>query len=148
MINQTSASQLSLARSHARTIVRELGMLSDAHAKLGLTNSQAHVLIELEHSTELGIVELAERLNLEKSSMSRLIDELLRKRLVTKTAGADDRRRKLVLLSDAGKELLKKVHEQANGRVARAMNLLSTREVEAMIEGLEIYARALSESKR
>ncbi len=122
-------------------------MLGSAHASLGLSNSQVHVLIELERNKTLSLVQLANYLNLEKSSMSRLIDDLILERLVSTAEDSKDKRKKMISLSAAGKEKLKAIHHQANARVASAIKKLSSDEQQKIVTGLELYARALSISK-
>ena len=135
-------------RESSRSMVRELGMLGEAHASLGLTNSQVHALIELEKDRALSVIELAERLHLEKSSVSRLIDALQAQQLIKAASDAGDARRKLVSLTSAGERKLVEVHAEADGRVERALSELTPREQELIARGIDLYARALKSSLR
>jgi hypothetical protein len=61
-------------RQASRLLVRELGFLDDGQIGLGITHSQCHTLIELERSERLTAGELAQALNLDKSTMSRTVE--------------------------------------------------------------------------
>src|SRR5687768_3065529 len=85
-------------RHASRQVVRELGFLRDRLAVVGLTYSQGHALIELGAAGELTAVELAARLLIDKSTMSRTLAPLVRSRLlVARTDARDERRRRLSL---------------------------------------------------
>ena len=134
-------------RDASRQMVRELGMLGAAHQSLGLTNSEVHALLELEKDGQLGVVELSARLRLEKSSVSRLVDGLISEKLVASNLGDKDRRKKFISLTSLGKRRLAEVHEEANVRVGRALETLTSEERSTIARGLELYAEALKNSR-
>lgn len=130
-------------RESSRSMIRELGMLGEAHAALGVTNSQVHALVELEKEGELGINELAERLCLEKSSVSRLVDGMQTQQWVKTVVHTGDARRRILTLTAAGEKKLAAVHAEADDRVERALKNLSPQDQKQVLRGLELYARAL-----
>ena len=133
-------------REASRSMVRELGMLGDAHAAQGVTNSQVHALVELEKEGALSVVELAERLRLEKSSVSRLIDGMQAQQWVKAASDPADARRKILTLTAAGEKKVSAVHADADGRVQRALQGLSPQDQKTVLRGIDLYARALKES--
>lgn len=133
-------------REASRSMIRELGMLGDAHASLGITNSQVHALVELEREGALGVVELAERLCLEKSSVSRLVDSMQTQQWIKAASHSGDGRRKILSLTAAGEKKLAAVHAEADDRVERALRSLSPQDQKSVLRGLDLYASALRES--
>ena len=61
--------------------MRELGLLNDAYFDIGVTLAERHLLIELNRSPPPTMGEIAERLLLDKSTVSRLISKAVKKGL-------------------------------------------------------------------
>lgn len=74
----------------------------------GLTLSQRDVLLALWEDAPLDQSTLRERLGLEQSSVSRLVDGLVRRDLVCLSAHPEDRRVRLAELTPAGRGLLQR----------------------------------------
>jgi MarR family transcriptional regulator, lower aerobic nicotinate degradation pathway regulator len=72
----------------------------------GLTLSQRDVLLALYEEGPLDQGALRDRLGLEQSSVSRLVDGLVRRALVELQTGAVDRRVRLAVLTPEGRDLL------------------------------------------
>jgi len=72
----------------------------------GLTRSQRDVLLALYEEGPLDQSALRERLGLEQSSVSRLVDGLVRRQLVELQPGDTDRRVRLATLTSGGRDLL------------------------------------------
>lgn len=72
----------------------------------GLTLSQRDILLTLYEEGPLDQRALRERLGLEQSSVSRVVDGLVRRGLVALRPGDGDRRLRIAALTDAGEGLL------------------------------------------
>lgn len=72
----------------------------------GLTLSQREVLLTLYEDGPLDQGGLRERLGLEQSSVSRLVDGLVKRGLVEIRTGETDRRLRVAVLTETGKRLL------------------------------------------
>jgi putative acetyltransferase len=134
-------------RHSSRELIRELGFLQEHYDPAGVTHSQCHALLELEHHGLLTAGELAERLRLEKSTVSRLIEELLKKGWVELREDPSDKRRKPLALTATGVERVRAVHLSANQQVQEALEQLSELEQEQVQSGLQLYAKALMRSR-
>lgn len=133
-------------RGASRLMVRELGMLSDSSACNGITNSQCHSLIELESSGALGVNQLSARLNLDRSTVSRIVTSLLKAKLV-ELASTSDKRSKPVRLSKLGAKRLAEIHHTSNNRVESALKLLKPDLQRQVVEGMQHYATALRRAR-
>lgn len=131
-------------RQASRQVVRELGMLGDRWLPSRISHSQCHALIELERGGDdsIGVAELATRLNLDKSTLSRTVTALVRAGLLEHGEGPD-RRRKPLRLTVAGREKLAAVHRAAGQQVHAALELLAEPERRTVLAGMSSYARAL-----
>ena len=86
-------------RTLRRTVEAEL-------REYGLTLSQRDVLLALWEEGELDQTALRDRLGIEQSSVSRLVDGLVRRDLVALVPGEHDRRVRVASLTALGAELL------------------------------------------
>ncbi len=134
-------------RRASRELVRELGFLDNQPEPSGLTHPQCHVLIELGERGPLSQNDLASLLRLDKSRISRVVAELLALKLVRKDKGSDARSR-IVTLGETGRTQLARLHADSNARVEMALAVLSPDERKAAVRGMDLYARALSRSRR
>ncbi|HEY8146607.1 MAG TPA: helix-turn-helix domain-containing GNAT family N-acetyltransferase [Kofleriaceae bacterium] len=131
-------------RQASRQLVRELGFLDDGQNGLGITHSQCHTLIELERQERLTAGELAQALNLDKSTMSRTVAGLVKRGYVVMRAEPGDRRRRQLALTASGRRKVVQIHRQADGDVQAALAALPADERAAAVRGLSLYAGALA----
>ncbi|HEX6470676.1 MAG TPA: MarR family transcriptional regulator [Streptosporangiaceae bacterium] len=101
------AGRLGFLLKHAQLRLSELS--TAALAPYGITGRHLAVLSVLASGELLSQQEAARRLAIDRTTMVALIDELERKRLVTRHPHPDDRRKNVVDLTAAGRE----VHEEA-----------------------------------
>jgi putative acetyltransferase len=132
--------QIMHIRDVSRTFVRELGLL-DCYK--GITLTQAHILVELESFGVLRIKELAAKLHVDDSTMSRTIKKIVDSGWVTMKPDAADKRARLLTLTKKGKAKLDDIHERHNQLVGGALTILNESEQETVVNGLSLYAKAL-----
>jgi putative acetyltransferase len=130
-------------RRAARQLVRELHLLDGRVECCNLPLSQCHLIIELNMLGEATASDLSERLVLEKSTMSRLVNTLVEKGLVCAACCQDDRRARILCLTDAGKAQAQRLEQHARSQVESALEFVSPRDERLVVEGLERYARSL-----
>ncbi len=135
-------------RSASRELVRELGFLEDKEASTSLSLSHCHALIELEARGGIAQSELAPLLRLDKSTASRVVAGLVRRRWVRALPDAGDARARILSLTPTGRAKVQVVHREANARVEQALATLGPGDRAAILEGMELYARALERSRR
>ncbi|CAH1655253.1 MarR family transcriptional regulator with acetyltransferase activity [Hyphomicrobiales bacterium] len=130
-------------RAASRQLVRELGFMGGAFAGTDLSPSAVHALIEIDGG---GITarDLAERLHLEKSSISRMLRKLAASGHLKVEAGDEDGRVKLLSLTAFGKERVEAIHAFARNQVAEALGRLGPGQDRTVLEGLSLYANALA----
>ena len=74
----------------------------------GISVSQCYILETLNSFGGLTMNELATKMHLDISTVSRIVENLLVKKLVTKNKGLDDQRIRRLMLTEKGKELFLK----------------------------------------
>jgi putative acetyltransferase len=136
--------EIGAIRQASRQLVRELGFLDDGQGELGITHSQCHTLIELERGARLTAGELAQALNLDKSTTSRTVAGLVKRGYLTMRAEPGDRRRRQLALTGKGRRKVAQIHQQADGSVQAALAALGADDRAAVVRGLSLYAGALA----
>ncbi len=130
-------------RRAARRLVRELNLLDDGLCCAGFSYSECHLLTELEIMGQATASELGERLVLEKSTMSRLVNSLIGRGLVEFRDDPADRRRRMLNLTVAGREANCSINQIANQQVQSALGLVTPADREVVVDGLNRYSKAL-----
>jgi len=130
-------------RQASRQIVRELHLLDDQLCIEGFTFSECHLLTELESLGQATASELGERLVLEKSTMSRLVNGVLGEAYVKATQDPADARRRLLSLTARGRKGLQRINAYSNRLVGQALDYVTPGERQQVVAGLDRYAKAL-----
>jgi MarR family transcriptional regulator, organic hydroperoxide resistance regulator len=117
----------------------------DSHRKEagGLTNAQVRALFALGAREESTAGEIAERARLSPGAVSGMLDELEEAGIVARVRCADDRRRVLVSLTDAGRKALGERKRRWTKRWEDAMDGLDERDLEAAAEVMRRIAASL-----
>jgi putative acetyltransferase len=131
-------------RGSSRRVVRQLGMLGGRWSPTGHSHSQCHALLELHRSGSLTPGELAQRLELDRSTVSRLAEGLVRRGWVRAAPHLHDGRSKALRLTAAGEREVARIDAVADEQVGAALGRLAPEEREVVVEGMALYARALS----
>ena len=131
-------------RSASRDLVRQFGFLRQTVAGTDLSPSAVHAIIEIGLSGELSARQLSERLQLEKSTISRLVKSLAQRELVDESQSRDDRRVKRLRLTPRGRRLLESIDDFAETQVKHALRRLDRDSRQCVRRGLAAYAGALA----
>lgn len=135
-------------REVLRVLVRSLGALEKNQACCSNTTlSQCHAIIEVGRSKELTLNELAEILMLDKSTMSRTINNLVDANLVTREIHPNDRRYITIKLTQEGEKTYKNIEDNMINYFNNVLNLIPEEKREIVIESLEIVVKALMDNK-
>lgn len=124
MVTSSKAQDLGLVDGLFQLSFLLLGTLSRVAAEHGLSVVQVRLLGIL-RDREPGMLELARHLELEKSSLSGLVDRAEKRGLVERWASAEDRRASKVRLSAQGRRLSRAVEEKVNAEVMGRVEGLS-----------------------
>ncbi len=108
--------------------------------------SQAFALHELDRDTPLSQQDLAQRLRLEKSTVSRLVADLQRQGLLTRERASDNRRAYRLHITDEGRRTHAQMGTAFHNRYARMTAELTGKERAALLAGLPALIRALRQA--
>jgi DNA-binding MarR family transcriptional regulator/GNAT superfamily N-acetyltransferase len=137
------ASLISAVRVASRTLVRQLGLMRQTIAGTDLSLSAVHAIIEIGRAGSLSSRDLCDRLQLEKSTISRLVKSLAEREEVRESRSHQDLRVKRLQLTARGKRLLKAIDHFGEAQVSSALACLDTEAQLRVLNGLQDYALAL-----
>lgn len=134
-------------RAASRRLLRELDIIKSKVGLAGVSYTQSHILIHIESRGLMTVVELADVLGLDKSTMSRAVTRLIRAGYLKYRENKADKRLKPVALTLGGRSLVARIHQVVNAEVEAALSQLSSEERATVIEGMSLYARSLNRSR-
>ncbi|SMO90282.1 helix-turn-helix domain-containing GNAT family N-acetyltransferase [Paracoccus laeviglucosivorans] len=143
----SSNTTISAIRSASRALVRELGFMNGSIAGTTLPPSSVHALIEVEGGSATA-ADLAARLRLDKSSVSRMLRKLVDAGLIEERPNPADGRAKILALTPSGKVSVAGIHDFAQRQVSDAIARLPVHQTGVVLQGLALYADALGGRSR
>jgi MarR family transcriptional regulator for hemolysin len=112
-------------------------------AQFGMTRAQWAVLVRIDRFEGLNQSELAEMLDLQPITLTRLLDKLCDSGLIERRPDPDDRRAKRLFLTAAARPLLKQLGVLGEETMAAALEGVTPQDVEQMISQLAVVKENL-----
>jgi DNA-binding MarR family transcriptional regulator/GNAT superfamily N-acetyltransferase len=145
-------------RTSARLLVREFGFMSSTFAETGMSPSAVHALVEIglenktidEQGNMVGVSAsgLCTELNLEKSSVSRMLKKLIKAGEIEEQASGNDARLKSLALTVKGKQTLAMINEISDAQIQKALERLEGgATAKIVLKGVNLYANALRSAR-
>ena len=135
-------------RSAVQQFIRLFGVLEQTETPCGfsMSLSQVFALQELEKSS-MSMKELAEKLRLERSSVSRLIDSLVKGGFVSRELNEQNRREVVLRLTEKGERSMETLREQSIRFYESILRDVETNDQHKVLEGFQIFAAALKQTR-
>jgi DNA-binding MarR family transcriptional regulator/N-acetylglutamate synthase-like GNAT family acetyltransferase len=137
---------IQLLRHSARKLIRELGVLELDKANLNRTPQHWHALIEIMNTPNITLAKLGHLLLLPPSTMSRVINNLLKEKMIMTTTGSD-KREKYLSITPKGLAEIKLIDDFSHQKIIRALKFLTEEDQHDIIMGIQKYADALEKSR-
>lgn len=136
-------------RENLRYLVQKMGLLEESESQCcGVTLTQCHAIGEIGRGGALSLNELADRLGLDKSTMSRTLNQLVELGYADRTADANDRRYVTISLTDEGASQFDKI-ESFSERVHKSvMHHVPEDQREQVVESLQILVQAFEKAMK
>ncbi len=110
-----------------------------AEARTGVSSAQLFVLQRLTDAPALSIADLAARTLTDPSSVSTVVAKLAERGLVARRPSPEDRRRAMVSLTSAGRQMLTRAPELAQVRLLDALDRMPSGERDALARTLTAW---------
>jgi DNA-binding MarR family transcriptional regulator len=132
-------------RAKLREIERAVWIQTRSEALCcGVTMAQCHAIMEIDAAEELNLKDLASRLGLDNSTLSRTVESLVKDGLAERTPNAKDRRASVIRLNEKGRAARDRINSTWN-RICRDMFHSIPREKhQPLVESISILAELLT----
>jgi len=125
-------------------IIRLLGVLDEnGMSCCGITLAQCHALVEIGHAGSMSLNALADALRLDKSTMSRTVENLVKQGFCKREPDAQDRRFVMIKLTPGGKAMYTKVKMGMDGWFEAIFNALPEEKREQVLESAALLLAAI-----
>ncbi|NIT59339.1 MAG: MarR family transcriptional regulator, partial [Aliifodinibius sp.] len=114
----------------------------------GVTMAQCHALLEIEELGEAITIQLAKNLLLDKSTLSRTVDNLVKRGLVERKQHPTDRRYTTLFLTDKGVRICDEINRANDDTYEKILSELPSNEIQKIMENFEQLVKILNNSNR
>jgi DNA-binding MarR family transcriptional regulator len=151
MTSQTAAVASAARVARIQDLVCELGRLLESLdamclSELDITVAQGYTIMVLPPDREMGMGALGEALGVAPSSATRMVDQLVHKRLVRRDSAPGDRRAVCVSLTAKGQDLRLNLERATASRFLSAFASIPATQQATTIGALELVNACLRES--
>ncbi len=136
-------------RKYIRVIEREVdNQLKDQKLCCGISLAQCHAMLEMGRLHECTVAELSENLNLDKSTLSRTIENLVQRGLVERITQKEDRRRILVRLTDSGRAMSEGIDKSCNTLYDSIITNIPNEKQPQVLESMKLLSEAIKRFRK
>ena len=128
--------QVKLFRENTRRLEMNLGNINKSDCCCcGISDTQCFILVEIGRKPDISVKELAGILRLDKSGISRMVEELVQKEFVERKPSKEDRRYVVLNLTVKGSERFNQIENNMNIK----FKSIPEEKRNQVIEALELY---------
>lgn len=144
MIDQGS----NILRELLRVLVRNLSILEKSDASCcGVTVTQCHAILEIGRSGKISLVELADLLGVDKSTMSRTVNNLVESDFAIRESDTENRRFVIIQLTENGKSVFQNIEESMENYYKDIFGSIPEDKRSQVLESLQLLADAVKLNK-
>ena len=144
MKEQTESNQL---RELIRILERKLGVLEDGEmACCGISMAQCHALVEIGRAGSISLVDLAGLINLDTSTMSRTVNNLVNNNMAERELNPSDRRYVTIRLTPEGLEQFHGIESSMGSYFMKIYSAIPAEDRAQVLESLQILLKAIAKS--
>ena len=109
----------------------------------GISDTQCFMLVEIGRNKNVSVKKLAEIMKIDKSGISRTVEELVQKGFVERKPSEEDRRYVVLNLTEKGAERFNKIENDMNQKFKGILDRIPKDKRNQVIEALQLYNAAL-----
>lgn len=113
----------------------------------GFTSSQCYILLEIYKHQTLSINEISEKMRLEISTVSRIMNNLVRDELILRKRSVFDKRVVEAILTEKGKEIAQQLQKSIVNYYEGVISNLPRGHVREVMSAVELLVNALEKAK-
>jgi len=133
-------------REQFKDLIQRMGLLEEQQTKCcDLSLVQCHVLTEVGNSEGLSVNDLSVKLNLDKSTTSRHITNLVKSGLINRLENPSDRRYFTLSLTKSGMETYSTINETMDGYYDQLLKSLTMDQQQQISDALALISGAINQ---
>ncbi|WP_349668799.1 MarR family transcriptional regulator [Lacrimispora sp.] len=137
-----------MLRELIRILVRDLGILEKSDASCcGISLAQCHAIVEIGRKETISLVDLSGLLGLDKSTMSRTINNLVESDFVIRESDRKNRRYVIIQLTEKGRSVFKDIEESMETYYRDIFNTIPESKREQVLESLTLLKEAVESNR-
>ena len=146
--DHTMPNEVETLRALLRTAARRLSAFDkNGSACCGVTSAQCRTILELGERESVSIVELAEELGVDKSTMSRTIDQLVHSKIAGREQDNDNRRYVSICLTREGEGVYRTLSDSMDAYLQAVWSEIPLEKRGVVLEGARELVRAVERVK-
>ena len=127
-----------------RNFERELNIQNQSACCCGVTITQCHTLMELDIKDNITLNELAAKIHLDKSTVSRTVENLVNNGLIRRTIPKSNRRTTMITLTAKGSEVCHSINSGNDLYYQSALNEIPDDLKVSFLKGFETFVAAMA----
>ena len=141
--------RVKLFREYTRELEFHLAVLNQSDCcQCGINESQCFLIVEIGRRPGISNKELAEIVGLDKSGISRGVEELVRKGYVNREPSTEDRRCVVLSLTESGQARFDRIENDMHAKFAAVLSQIDPEKQQQVLEALEIYNDACRKAEQ
>ncbi|BCN28928.1 MarR family winged helix-turn-helix transcriptional regulator [Anaeromicropila herbilytica] len=134
-------------RELLRILIRNLGILEKSDSSCsGVTIAQCHAIVEIGRAGQMSLIELADMLGLDKSTLSRTINNLVETDLALREIDPENRRYVIIKLTKEGYKVYQDIEESMFRYYSSIFSSIPEDKREQVLESLQILTKSVKDS--
>lgn len=136
-------------RADLRKLEREvvLSLASDTGC-CGVTMAQCHMLLEAEVRDRTRVTELADSMELDKSTLSRTVDGMCRAGLLDRQVDPSNRRQQIISLTRKGRQKAQSINELCDASAMRLFDFMPGSKRHQVVESVALLVAAMRQMRK
>ena len=135
-------------RELIRNLERKLGALDEHQLSCcSISLAQCHALVEIGRKKTVSLIQLSDILELEKSTVSRTVEHLVKAGLVKRDIDSSNRRYITITLSKGGEKLFNDIEKAMNLRFMHILQNIPKNKQDIVMDNLKTLINAIQSSE-
>ena len=135
-------------RNILRKFEREIFFQNVASCCHGVSLPQCHALLEVEGQENISLTELSDKLTLEKSTVSRTVDGLVKKGYLNRKIPEENRRTVKLQLTQAGEKTCENINWNNNHFISEVLNTLDENDQASFVHLFEKITHKMTQIRQ
>ncbi|MEI6454766.1 MAG: MarR family transcriptional regulator [bacterium] len=135
-------------RNILRQFERAVAARNQSACCCGVTVTQCHLLMELDKGDNITLNELADCVGLDKSTVSRTVETLVKNSLIDRTIPKNNRRTTLITLTKKGKAVCRTINTSNDAYFRKTLGQVPVVHRAGFLEGFETLTRAMESQNK